>query len=127
MPMNAVLKVVMAVAVFATLGCYPESTMDPIEKKLAILQQVAISHLETNRPENWEVHAEELRRGAIMYLEGQYRIGRWIWAEESSTLLRDADVAPLTIRYGIRFERVGPMDFRVSGDFWEREEFSFDE
>jgi hypothetical protein len=109
------------------MGCQPEDEMDPIEKKLLKLREVAIAYLENERPEKWEVHVAELRRGAVMHLEGVYRIGRWMYDDETSTLIRDADIAPLTVRYGMRFERTAPMQFRVSGDFWERERLDFSE
>ena len=89
----------------------------------------AIRFLEQEKPFKWEVHVVELKRAAIMMIDGLYRIGRWVFDFETLTLLRQADIVPgvSEIRnYGLVFQQDSISGYRVVQDFWERQFVDWD-
>ena len=95
-----------------------------LKSDLEKIKQSAISYLKTKKPLNWEIHLAEIERGAILELEQEQRIGRWMVTTEvdSVTLVRDADIAPEVRRFGMVFvKRDGT--YTVASEFWERESF----
>ena len=100
--------------------------MNAIEEILAKIKVSAITYLEKEKPLNWEVHVEELHRGAIMNLHGIDRIGRWVFNKEAMTLQREADLAPEVRSYGMIFKQNDNNTLQVIRDFWETESFDMD-
>lgn len=101
-----------------------EAMADRLEQ-LEQVKQAAIGFLEQEQPMNWAVHRDELQRGAVMFVAGAYRIGRWTFDFQTMNLLREADVAPEVRRYGMKLEPADDQGFRVTGDFWEQERWDF--
>ncbi len=88
------------------------------------IKRSAISYLQTKKPMNWEIHLAEIERGAILDLDEEQRIGRWIITAQDNTvqMVRDADVAPEVRRFGMVFANKDG-EYVVTSDFWERESF----
>lgn len=98
--------------------------MDPVINDLVKIKEVAIEYLTRKKPLNWKIHVEELQRGAVMKIEGTYRIGIWIYDRATMTLIRDAEMADEVRRYGMIFKRDDEHGFVVVKDFWESESFN---
>lgn len=104
-----------------------ETQMTPMEHKLEAVRAAALAYLDATRPEKWDVHVAELRAAPFIEIDGSYRLGNWIWDNVNDILIRDAELLPVTVRYGMRFDRIDERTFEVSSDFWEREVFDFEE
>ncbi|MEJ6402923.1 hypothetical protein [Yoonia sp. 2307UL14-13] len=104
-----------------------EKQMTPMERKLEAVRAAALVYLDATRPEKWDVHIAELRSAPFTEIDGNYRLGNWIWDNVNDILIRDAELLPVTVRYGMRFDRVDAHEYEVSSDFWEREIFDFEE
>ena len=117
-----------AVALLVSCVAQPEEqTMSPMERKLEAIRTAAITYLETEKPEDWEIHKKEVAEAPFLELAGQYRLGIWIYDNARDELIRDSELQPLTIRFGMRFERVEGQTFRVIDHFWEKERFNFED
>ena len=96
-------------------------------EQLEIIRTEAIRFLVKEKPTNWAVHVNELKRGGVMFIDGSYRIGRWVFDWTSLTMLREADIERDVRRYGLIFHKESDSVYRVIQDFWERERFDFND
>ncbi len=124
--MHIGLRVLIFLIGMAGAQCQGGQQMNEVEENLVKIREVAIAYLEQEKPLNWSTHGTELRRGAILNLEGTHRIGRWIFDSETLTLLREADLASEVRSYGLIFEQRDGGNFTVLRDFWESESFDID-
>lgn len=93
--------------------------------ELELIRIEAIRFLEQERPFKWAVHVDELKRDAIMLVDGLYRIGIWVFDFETLTLLREPDIAPEVVIYGLVFQRDPISGYRVVQDLWGHESYDF--
>jgi len=62
-----------------------------------------------------------------MLADGLYRIGIWVFDFETLTLLREADIAPEVVNYGLVFQPDSIFKYQVVQDFWQHESYDFDD